>query len=184
MDLKEIAELKEAVLERVINDVADIINDRCEAELGQVHASSRGGKVIKTVDTKLIAKDIVKYFTEDNVVISREDYKYLKQIEKSFDPFWFCSFGGCEGACKECKDNCEMSHLVQAKQKRTYEIHKWMEDTINVYGPWINRMNTTEANKARVRCVLEAFVADFDKEYEEDIRSQKIKEKCDETVDR
>ena len=51
--------------EKQIEEIKRIIDDRCEAELGQVHASSKGGKVTKTVDTKLIAKDIYKYLTED-----------------------------------------------------------------------------------------------------------------------
>ena len=42
-----------------IEEVTKIINKKCEAELGQVHANSKDGKVTKTVDTSLIAKDIV-----------------------------------------------------------------------------------------------------------------------------
>lgn len=42
-----------------IEEVTRIINKRCEAELGQVHANSKDGKVTKTVDTGLIAKDII-----------------------------------------------------------------------------------------------------------------------------
>ena len=41
----------------------------------------------------------------------------LKKIEKAYDPFWFCAFGGCEGACKECKDTCEMSIFVKERKK-------------------------------------------------------------------
>ena len=46
-----------------VNNLTDIINDRCEAELGQVHANSKGGKVTKTVSTRLIAKDVYKYLS-------------------------------------------------------------------------------------------------------------------------
>lgn len=42
-----------------IEEVTKIINSRCEAELGQVHSNSKDGKVTKTVDTSLIAKDII-----------------------------------------------------------------------------------------------------------------------------
>ncbi len=49
---------------QTINEIKRIIDDRCEAELGQVHANSKDGKVTKTVDTILIAKDIYKYLYE------------------------------------------------------------------------------------------------------------------------
>ena len=70
-----------------IEEIKQIIDDRCEAELGQVHASSMGGKVTKTVDTKLIAKDIYEYLTKDSVVLSREEYTKLQLCElKSCEP--------------------------------------------------------------------------------------------------
>lgn len=59
----------------------------------------------------------------DLVVLSKEEYDCLKKIEKAYDPFWFCSFGGCEGVCKECKDTCEMSIFVQ-ERKKTAEKYK------------------------------------------------------------
>lgn len=40
-------------------EITTIINRRCGADLGQVHANSKDGKVTKTVDTSLIAKDII-----------------------------------------------------------------------------------------------------------------------------
>lgn len=63
--------------EKQIEEIKRIIDNRCEAELGQVHASSNGGKVTKTVDTKLIAKDIYEYLTKDSVVLSKEEYEKL-----------------------------------------------------------------------------------------------------------
>ena len=54
---------------------------------------------------------------KDSVVLSKEEYDCLKRIEKAYDPFWFCSFGGCEGVCKECKDTCEMSIFVKERKK-------------------------------------------------------------------
>lgn len=42
-----------------IEEITKIINKRCEAGLGQIHANSKDGKVTKTVDTSLIAKDII-----------------------------------------------------------------------------------------------------------------------------
>lgn len=53
----------------------------------------------------------------DSILISKEEYDCLKKIEKAYDPFWFCAFGGCEGACKECKDTCEMSIFVKERKK-------------------------------------------------------------------
>ena len=181
----ELKELKENIKNQLINNITDVINDRCEAELGQVHAVSRGGKVMKTTDTKLIAKDVVNTLLDDNyVMITKEEYDNLKFAEKHYDPFWFCAFGGCEGACCECKDDCEMSLFVKEKQKRTYEILKWMEDKVSDYNLWIDRMNMSEANKTRVRCVLESFVAEFENDYVKDISSQRAREKCNETLDR
>ena len=54
---------------------------------------------------------------KDDIIISKEEYSCLKSIEKSYDPFWFCTFGGCEGVCKECKDTCEMSIFVKERKK-------------------------------------------------------------------
>ena len=68
--------------EKQIEDIKRIIDNRCEAELGQVHASSKDGKVTKTVDTKLIAKDIYEYLNKDSVVLSREEYDKLLKIKE------------------------------------------------------------------------------------------------------
>lgn len=67
---------------------------------------------------------IGKQDTEELITITAEEYKFLKQIEKSYDPFWFCSFGGCEGACKTCIKTCEMSLLVKAKKEFYEDILK------------------------------------------------------------
>ena len=65
-----------------IEEVAKIINRRCEAELGQVHANSKNGKVTKTVGTSLIAKDIInagyRKTPKDKLVISEKEYEQLK----------------------------------------------------------------------------------------------------------
>ena len=74
---QEQTELQKAIIEKI----KLIIDERCEAELGQVHASSMGGKITKTVSTKLIAKDIYEYLTKDSVVLSREEYEKLKKFE-------------------------------------------------------------------------------------------------------
>jgi hypothetical protein len=62
-----------------INKIKNIIDTRCEAELGQVHATSKGGKVTKTVDTSLIAKDIFKMIEEDYVL--RGFYELKKKVQ-------------------------------------------------------------------------------------------------------
>lgn len=45
------------------------------------------------------------------------------EIEKSYDPFWFCTFGGCEGVCKECKYTCEMSIFVKERKQILDDLH-------------------------------------------------------------
>ena len=67
--------------DQIKQEITKIINDRCEAELGQVSASSMGGKVIKTVDTSLIAKDICEYLTENYMVFTKEIYQEIKRLE-------------------------------------------------------------------------------------------------------
>lgn len=76
----------------------------------------------------------LKELPKDSIVLSREEYadlieskrqlgcyiedqKILLQRLNSPDPFWFCAFGGCEGACKECHDTCEMSIFVKERKK-------------------------------------------------------------------
>lgn len=61
--------------DEMIKDLRAIIDARCEAELGQVHAESKGGKVTKTVSTSLIAKDICnanyRKIAEDEIVVKK-----------------------------------------------------------------------------------------------------------------
>ena len=69
--------------DEMIKDIKAIIDDRCEAELGQVHASSKGGKVRKTVSTRLIAKDIYnagyrKVADDDEIVLKKSEYENLR----------------------------------------------------------------------------------------------------------
>ena len=59
---------------------------------------------------------------ENVVVLTKEEYEDLKVAADNYDPFWFCSFGGCEGARKGCKDDCEMSIFVQERKKTAKEI--------------------------------------------------------------
>jgi hypothetical protein len=101
---QEQAELQKAMIEKI----KLIIDERCEAELGQVHASSMGGKVTKTVSTKLIAEDIYEYLIKDSVVLSREQFKIL------------------------CEDKVEITHLSideEFKKECEYEIKQASKET-------------------------------------------------------
>ena len=60
---------------------------------------------------------------DDEMIILKEDYELLKKIEKAFDPLWFCTFGGCEGARKECKNTCEMSIFVKERKQILDDLH-------------------------------------------------------------
>ena len=70
-------------------------------------------------------------FPKDSVVLSKEEYDCLKRIEKAYDPFWFCSFDGCEGVCKECKDACEMSIFVKERKETAEKYREFTEKAIN-----------------------------------------------------
>ena len=65
-------------MQEQVKEIAEIINKRCEAPLGQVHTTSADGKVIKTVDTTLIAKDIISagYCRKD--VLLKEVWNEIK----------------------------------------------------------------------------------------------------------
>lgn len=67
---------------------------------------------------------------ENAVVLTKEEYEDLKVAADNYDPFWFCSFGGCEGARKGCKDDCEMSIFVQERKKTAKEIISAMKTMI------------------------------------------------------
>lgn len=109
-------------------------------------------------DYKYLAKALIdlKYqkIDENQVVICKEEYedlveakrqlgcyiedqKILLQRLNSPDPFWFCSFGGCEGVCKECKDTCEMSIFVKERKKAVEEVIKELLN-IEMTEPWKN----------------------------------------------
>lgn len=74
--------------DEMIKDIRAIIDDRCEAELGQVHAESKGGKVTKTVSTSLIAKDIYnancRIIADDEIVIKKSEYEALKKDKNDY----------------------------------------------------------------------------------------------------
>lgn len=63
----------------------------------------------------------------DDIVVPKDEYRYIKDMANHYDPFWFCAFGGCEGVCKECKDTCEMSIFVKERQKTAKDILNGLE---------------------------------------------------------
>ena len=85
-------------------------------------------------------KELLKHYQlklpEDSVVLSKEEYDCLKKIEKPYDPFWFCSFGGCEGVCKECKDTCEMSIFVKERSETANKLIKLVYATLTDRKVW------------------------------------------------
>lgn len=64
----------------------------------------------------------MREFNENEVILDKDEYRCLKSIEKLYDPFWFCTFGGCEGVCKECKDTCEMSIFVKERKETAEKV--------------------------------------------------------------
>ena len=90
---------------------------------------------------------------ENAVVLTKEDYEDLKVAADNYDPFWFCSFGGCEGARKGCKDDCEMSIFVQERKKTAKEILNGM----------LKKMY--KLTGCGVPYHVKAFIKEFAKEY-------------------
>lgn len=70
-------------------------------------------------DAVVLTKEEFDDFVESKRLLGCyiEDQKILLQMANSPDPFWFCTFGGCEGICKECKNTCEMSIFVQTRKE-------------------------------------------------------------------
>ena len=65
---------------------------------------------------ELIKKNYCK-IPEGAVVLTNEEYDRLKCDAERYDPFWFCTFDGCEGVCSDCKDTCEMSIFVKTRHE-------------------------------------------------------------------
>lgn len=124
-----------------------------------------------------IAKELVAkgwVLSKNSVVLSREEYDCLKRIEKSYDPFWFCSFGGCEGACKECKDTCEMSIFVKERketaEKFARDIFKHIttpEVWEKLRQQWLSIDGNFNANKLIYNLLIEPVAKQFSVEIKE-----------------
>ena len=123
--------------EKHIEEMSNLINKNLFNYLNQDNLSCKdvcdllANELLKYYQPKFPEDSVINtptiqcetYSNDELIVISKEEYKCLKSIEKSYDPFWFCSFGGCEGVCKECKDTCEMSICVK-ERKETAERYK------------------------------------------------------------
>lgn len=69
----------------------------------------------------------MREFNENEIILDKDEYRYLKDMANRYDPFWFCTFGGCEGVCKECKDTCEMSIFVKEQKKTVEKCHEFIK---------------------------------------------------------
>lgn len=80
----------------------------------------------KLCESHLMAEELLKYYQpkipEGAIVLTREEYDRLKRDAERYNPFWFCTFGGCEGICSDCKDTCEMSIFVKERKETAKEI--------------------------------------------------------------
>lgn len=88
-------------------------------------------KELCTLPQACAAELVEKYqpkLSKNTVIIPIEEYRYFKDMARRYDPFWFCTFGGCEGACKECKDTCEMSIFVKERKKTADKIINFVSD--------------------------------------------------------
>ena len=110
--------------------IIEIAKDMCfHADSCIVGAEDRCCK--RNCETTWLAEKLVdlnyQKVNADDIVVPKDEYRYIKDMADRYDPFWFCAFGGCEGACKECKDTCEMSIFVKERQKTAKDILNGLE---------------------------------------------------------
>ena len=125
--------------EKQIEEILEKVGVRYGMDVGGISYIVNAHKLASYLQPKL---------PEDSVVLSREEYRCLKSIENSYDPFWFCAFGGCEGACKECKDTCEMSIFVKERKETAKTLITKIKQALNDVETVIsdNSMNTLQPN--------------------------------------
>ena len=80
-------------------------------------------------------KNQIEEMINDKVVLTKEEYRDLKLMADSFNPFWFCS-SGCEGYHKNCHLTCLDSILVKYKIKGAHEFAKTLKSV--VWEEWPN----------------------------------------------
>lgn len=119
--------------DEMIKDIRAIIDDRCEAELGQVHAESKGGKVTKTVSTSLIAKDICnagyQKVAEDEIVIKKSEYENLTKTYAAINSeAYYCGLSvGREEVAKEILQELydeAISYVCKVVELTTFQIEQ------------------------------------------------------------
>ena len=94
---------------------------------------------LKVENANLTVENEVLQSEKDNLMRTLEEgAEEIKSLSGNYDPFWFCSFGGCEGVCKECKDLCEKSIFVQERKETVKEIllplRRFLIERFNYFG--------------------------------------------------
>ena len=63
---------------------------------------------------------------KDYIVLDKDEYRYLKDMADRYDPFWFCTYGGCEGISPSCKETCPMSIFVKERTEIAEKIDDFL----------------------------------------------------------
>ena len=87
--------------------------------------------VINRADFEEVRKKYLDELDKNTVVLTKEEYRCLKDMADRYDPFWFCTFGGCEGAGKECKNTCEMSIFVQTRKETAEKLGRKFKEKLD-----------------------------------------------------
>ena len=145
----------------MIKDIRAIIDDRCEAELGQVHASSKGGKVTKTVDTSLIAEDICnenyRKVADDEIVIKKSEYEALLLEQKRL---------------KEIVDRIPCGYVkiaddeIVIKKQQYEQLKKYNRDRKRLRLKWQQARQALEQERKSCRLIADDEIVESMKTYE------------------
>ena len=111
-------ENKEKLVEEMVLDMFDYSRTLVNIETATEDSNfiNRYKEALRGYATFLVNRNYRK-LQEDEIVVIKDEYRYIKDMADRHNPFWFCAFGGCEGACKECKDTCEMSIFVKERKE-------------------------------------------------------------------
>lgn len=156
----------------MIKDIKSIIDDRCETELGQVHASSKGGKVTKTVDTSLIAKDIYnagyRKVADDEIVVNKQAYeKFVEEFAKQEEIAHSYEQGYTE--------LLETNHQLQDKLEKSKQVVKkdQLNETLNSVLESGKRMGYAQGRQETVKDIIDKIENLADIEIREDTACEK-----------
>ena len=75
----------------------------------------------------------MRELNENEVILDKDEYRYLKDMADRYDPFWFCTFGGCEGVSQSCKNTCPMSLFVKEHKKTAEEFYDKINENICIF---------------------------------------------------